>query len=387
MITFGTPALLISDNPCLPTGLARMGRDLATLMATMPEFRVAYLGRGIGQRRKLPFPVYDYPETGGWGEGYIEQVWQDHAGIDPGVIITLDDPSRRHWLVNPIGMPESLQKFVQSSGLSFWGYFPLDSCGPDGRSLSTASADCVCRYDRALAASEFGCNVLTASGVKDADWLPHGIFMTKFHPSQARSLVSTDPDKVIVGCVMANQSRKDWPVAFQCFQVLKAKYGSRFRAWVHTDVPIRYWNIYALSYDYGVSDCVDMTQALNDDQMALRYSACACTILPSGGEGFGYPIAESLACGAPCITTNYAGGAELVPAVCRSTPIAYRVDTQHNVLRAVLNGTDFAERAIFQIDAKLEDWDHVSQVTSEGVSHLDWNKLAIQWEKWLRAGL
>ena len=67
--TLSNPIMFVGDNPSLPGGLSRICRDLATLTATMPEYRVAVLGRGLGQRRKFPFTLYDFGEDGNWGEG------------------------------------------------------------------------------------------------------------------------------------------------------------------------------------------------------------------------------------------------------------------------------------------------------------------------------
>lgn len=389
MKPLSNPILIVSDNPSLPGGLSRMGRDLATLCCTMPEFRVGYLGRGIGQNRRLPFLLYDFPESGQWGESYIQKAWEDFSAGDDGVIITLDDPSRRHWFVNPIGLPAQMQQFL-GDGRSFkrWAYFPIDSVGPSGNSLSYALSDCVRRYDRVLAATEWAFGIIRQSGrTGDTDWLPHGIWMDKFHPiKDDRKLLDIKDNMVRVGCVMANQSRKDYPAAFECFHALKKHYGNRFTAWLHTDRMIHYWNVYALAADYGVTDCLEVTESLNDDQLALHYSACNCTILPTAGEGFGYPIVESQACGTPCITTDYAGGAELVPDNCRVPPVTFRVDTAHNVVRAVLSGHSFLPYVIREAEQK-QDWEYRSEQVASNVSHLDWNKLRHLWERWLKKGL
>lgn len=384
------PVLVVGDNPALPGGLARSGRDIATLLCTMPEFRVAYLGRGIGNRRLFPFTLYDYPESGQWGEECIQQAWEDFACNDYGCILTTDDPSRRHWFSNPIGLPEDLAKFL-GPGRNFqkWGYFPVDSTGPNGQTLSYAGRDCVACYDRVLAASEWGGNVLKAGGRHDADWLPHGIHPDKFkiHTAEAVPLIGWEVNKIYVGCAMANQSRKDYPAAFECFAALKAEYGNRFQAWLHTDTLLRYWDVRALACEYGVGDCIEVTTGLSDDQLALRYSACDCTILPSAGEGFGFPIAESLACGTACIVSDYAAGPELVEESCRIQPMCYRVDTQHNVRRAVLSGYAFAQAAKGQIEAKRQDWEYRSEQLAHSVEHLQWPKLKHPWMKWLKAGL
>jgi glycosyltransferase involved in cell wall biosynthesis len=329
--------------------------------------------------------IYDFPNTMQWGELLIKDAWNNFAGDDYGVIITLDDASRRHWFVNPVGLPDDLQQFLgPARTFQRWMYLPVDSTGPNGQTLSTAGRDCVARYDRVLAASEWGKNVLVAGGRQDADWLPHGYIETQFN------IVKGDwpkPGIVRVGCVMANQSRKDYPAAFECFASLRHEYGNRLQAWVHTNEVIGYWNLAALTADFGLEGCINVTTSLSDSDLAAHYSSCDCTVLPTGGEGFGFPILESLACGTPCITTNYAGGAELIEESCRVDPIAYRVDTQHNVLRAVLSGYAFALKAKEQIEKKRGDWEYHSHRLAAGVSHLRWHRLKHLWEKWLLGGL
>lgn len=390
MITFkpfSNPILIVSDNPALQGGLSRMCRDLASLCCTLPEFKVAVMGRGIGQRSKFPFLTYDYPESDNWGENIIEAVWNDFAGEDAGVIITLDDLSRRSWFTHPVGQSSELQKFL-GDGRNFrkWAYVPVDSTGPlDVQPYSSRTT--AMGYDRVLAASEWGCNQFKAIGRSDADWLPHGVWMGKFHPSDSKPTLGWGKNNIYVGCVMANQSRKDYPAAFECFAALKADYGNRFRAWLHTNALIHYWNVYALAVDYNVSDCLEITLGLNDDQLALRYSACDCTILPSAGEGFGFPIAESLACGTAAIVTGYAGGQEIVGEECKVRPIAYRVDTQHNVRRAVLSGYAFAQATKAEIERKRADWEYRSQELAQSVAHLNWVHLKPLWQRWLLAGL
>jgi glycosyltransferase involved in cell wall biosynthesis len=384
------PLLIVGDNPSLPGGLSRSGRDIATLCCTLPQFRVGYMGRGIGNNHKLPFPLYDYPEYGQWGEEYIQRVWEDFSDGQDGIIFSTDDPSRRHWFANPTGLPADTQKFL-GDGRNFqkWGYFPIDSTGPNGITLPMASQDCINRYDRVLASSEWGRSVIITGGRKNADWLPHGIWPDKFKV-QWRNVDGWTNENVYVGCVMANQSRKDYPAAFECFAALKAHYGNKFHVWVHTDEMIRYWNLYALAQEYGVGDCLEVTSDLTDTQLAIRYSACDCTILPSSGEGFGFPIAESLSCGSACIVTDYAAGPELVRAIsdtCCIKPMCYRVDTQHNVRRAVISGYAFAQAAIDQIEKKRTDWEYRSGQIAESVRHLHWPNLKHIWTRWLLDGL
>src|SRR5262249_25267682 len=44
---------------------------------------------------------------------------------------------------------------------------------------------------------------------------------------------------------------------------------------------------------------------LTDGELRGLCSACDCLVHPYGGEGFGLPIAEAMACGLPVIVTGY----------------------------------------------------------------------------------
>lgn len=382
----GFPLLICGDNPALPGGLSRSGRDIASLAATLPEFRVGYLGRGLGQRRKFPFQVYDYPESGGWGQEFLQPVWEDFSGGKDGIILTTDDPSRRGWFATSAQFPPGMEKFL-GAGREFakWGYFPIDSTGPNGQELGREALDSINGFDRVLAASEWGRDVCLRSGRKDADWLPHGLWPVFSPVPGARDLLGAG-DKVVVGCVMANQARKDWPVAFHTASLLKAEYGNRFHFWVHTDTMVRYWNLYALAADYGLGDCLEVTMGLQDAQLAARYSAADCTILPSGGEGFGFPIAESLACGTACVVADWGAGQELVSQECKIRPVTMRVGEGNN-LRAVLSGWGFANAVKREVELKRQDREFRGEQLQETVRHLYWDSLKGPWTKWLLGGL
>jgi len=378
--------MVVGDSPALHGGLSRVTRDLSMLLATLPEYRVAVLARGCGNNRKFPFSIYDFHESEGWGQRQIEGAWNDFSNGEPGIILTTDDMSRRGWFANP-AMYGNLAEFL-GEGRTFLkaGYTPVDSYGPNGHSLGVEMTAASRGYDRLMAASEWGCQVLRNSGNSNASWLPHGINMQTFAPDMKAALkLGADPNIICCGAVMANQSRKDFPVAFEAAAILKKHYGNRFRFWLHTDIQIRTWNVFALAADYGLGDCLEVTQQCTDEELALRYSACDCTMLPSGSEGFGYPIAESLACGTACVVTDYAAGPELVPEECRVKPVTMRVDTPFNVQRAVLSGYGFANAAITQIEKKRSDREYRSEELRDGVAHLDWTRLRHPWEKWFRS--
>jgi len=62
-------------------------------------------------------------------------------------------------------------------------------------------------------------------------------------------------------------------------------------------------------YDLSLGEDVHITkmhsaQFIPDEQLATMYSGSDAHVLPSGGEGFGMTLLESMACGTPCIVTD-----------------------------------------------------------------------------------
>ncbi len=54
----------------------------------------------------------------------------------------------------------------------------------------------------------------------------------------------------------------------------------------------------------GLSRHIRILQSVNDAELAELMSGCRALVLPSLGEGFGLPVAEAMACGAPVICGN-----------------------------------------------------------------------------------
>lgn len=395
------PILILSDAPDSGTGLGRITKDLAAVLSTMPEFRVGTMGRGGHGSRNFPWIQYTFDEHMQWGESILPKIWDDFSGGDKGIIFTIWDASRLTWFGSPEYLPDGeLKTFLMSGKFRRWGYFPVDGHGAF-MNLSSLSQEALKGYDRILAYSKFGQRVLKNSSENSKtqyiDFIPHGIDQRIFNardPKLGRDLLGIPEKITLIGCVMSNQARKDWGVWAQTARAL-LDLDSEYMFWIHVDELERYWSIPALLADFGLEYNVKITQNLSDDMLAQLYSACDLTILPSLGEGFGYPIAESLACGTPVIHHDYAAGNEIMPrygvtdhmpGIIRSgTDEGYnlRLDTLHNIYRPVLDYKDW-------VDAVLEiDWFRRSIIieAQEAVKYLHWNNLAPVWKNWFKAGL
>jgi glycosyltransferase involved in cell wall biosynthesis len=369
-----TPLMILSDSASLKTGLGRITRELAAHLVSMPEYRVATLGRGGLGSRAVSSMQYTFPEVGGgWGETAIEQAWRDFAGKQKGILFTINDASRLAWLAHPDERMGALYDFLMSKPFKRVGYFPIDSSGP-GDKLTRAASATIAGFDTALAYTAWGAQVIERSIGRAVDWIPHGYNGDVFVPRDkqaARIAMGVDEDELLIAVNMTNQERKDWGLCFSSVAGLKQK--RSLKLWLHVDVLERHWSIPALAQDFGLAGDIILTFAgsKTDTELSYYYSAADLTILPSLGEGFGFPIVESLACGTPCIHGDYGGGAELIPNTSWLVhPQSWRLDTPHNLLRPVFEPGDWIDA----IDRVLDTEPSREECTS-AVSHLKWANL------------
>ena len=385
------PILVLGDGCDLPTGLARIGRDLCRQLSAMPEFRVAHLGRRTLGRAQYPWMQYSFGAQDQWGENQIQNVWSDWSRGKFGVILTVWDASRLTWFGNPTGIDGELGTFLRSRNqFEKWGYFMQDGSGVDPTRLPLKDAYTMAGYDRVLLASKWGFELAKNSLVQhpDLDWLPHGIDRSVFKPVDrlyARSAWNAfgfkQNDK-IVGCCMANLERKHWPVVFEAIAHLNNMTTTGVKLWAHTDRLRRYWDLEALVTEYGIGDRVILDEReYSDAEMAMRYSGCDCTVVVSGGEGFCYPVAESLSCGVPVVSGAYGAQRELLnPRTGKVGPQSTQVQTMHNIRRATYDALEICEMLRWNLTEPPDDQE-------QRVEHLDWPVLGVQWKKWFKRGL
>jgi len=359
-----TPILFISDSPDLRSGLARISRDLAAHVASMPEYRVGILGRGGLGTRQLGVMQYVYDVKHGFGEeDLLSRTWRDFADDGEGILMCCWDASRLGWL----SRGEWIQKRRNKIKLAI--YAPVDSAGPFGR-LTASEQNILAGFNEVLAYGPFGAEVLSKTLGREIDWIPHGIQTDVFQPRDkraARIAMGLSEKQKLAGCVMTNQIRKDWGLWAQCMAMLPD-----WHSWVHIDTIQRHWDLGELISSFGLADRVTVTfsGSKDDVEMSYLYSACDVTILPSS-EGFGFPIAESLSCGVPVIHSTYGGGNwRNVDGVLSVQPIHMRMEGIYNTMRPVFDPAHWAEA--------ISRWNNDVRSVEDcraSVMHLDWKSL------------
>lgn len=381
--------LIVGDSPDAPSGLARIGRDVANILVDIPGVEVAYAGFwGIGDPDQ-PFKQYTLGP-------YIDDLSTKSLGVAiqrfrPDILFTIYDPARLLPLVHPEVMPGTpeTQAFRDafSSGRRplLWGYFPIDAIGVrPNEGLTGILREVLSGFERVLAYGPFGAKVIGATIGREVGWIPHGIDTEVFSPRRPdrsilqRGDLKVTPEDHLIGVVATNQPRKDWGTVFKVLSML----GPEWKLWAHTDRQIGVWSFPALAEDLEVQDQVFMTDALNDEQLATLYSSCDITFGPGLGEGFGYPLVESMACGTPCVHVNYAGGADLLPRDLLVDPIGFRTEGAYCVERPVLSAYKVLDRILVTyLDPKE------SATWRSHVARYSWPRVAPKWISWFKRGL
>lgn len=351
------------------------------------------------------------PDTRDQGRGALNLIVQEltaQYGCRP-VVWMIMDPSRCFDLTRP-------DEETTVPPPAFWGYFPIDSENVQGR-LSGPAAEAVWSCDRVLGYGRYGAGVLHATlealavhqmgprrslgvvGVRAVPYLPHGIDPV-FQPG--RSLGETGegfaawrlrlPGSAwILGCVATNQPRKDLSLLFASAALLKRQ-GGRVGVWLHTDRLTNAWDVGQLCLDFGLTReevCVSTADTLlTDAQLSARYSVSDVTLGVGLGEGFGYPLVESLASGTPVVHGRFGGGVELVPrADWLVDPVAWRLESCYAVKRPVLRPEDVAGALALAIGWKRQQPELCAAYCAGAVSYLAWESVWPRWRSWIAQGI
>lgn len=71
--------------------------------------------------------------------------------------------------------------------------------------------------------------------------------------------------------------------------------------------------LYFIQHDTDVKDKITILSNVSDEELGWMYKKALFTVFPSQYEGWGLPIAESLALGTPCIASNTSSMVEIAP--------------------------------------------------------------------------
>jgi glycosyltransferase involved in cell wall biosynthesis len=137
------------------------------------------------------------------------------------------------------------------------------------------------------------------------------------------------------------EPRKNLPLLVEAFNRLRGDHGLLLvllgaRGWLFAPT---FERIDAL----GLTDYVRVLEHQPRDEWAVAYSGAAVAVTPSLYEGFGLPVLEAMACGAPVVSSN----ASALPEVVGEAGVLFEsgdVDALESALRLVLEDPSLANR-------------------------------------------
>lgn len=369
------PILLVSDDPRKGTGLARITGEIASRILVDPELSKWYEVGVCGVYGKhfvtKPYPIY--PVQGGIDDVFrhLGMFWKDFAGNRPGVVMPICSPN---WLWELVYAEMAARerndwwpvvRMWERRPWKLWPYAAVEG-GFKGK-FNCYVKETLEGCDRVLMYSKWGIELARNSGMdmKNIDWCHHGIDTGIF-----RKIPELNPpeDKLRIGCIATNSPRKQHALMLEIVADLKKRLGpGKIDAHIHTNTLVDCWDLPLLANDLDLINEVSFSiDRWTDDTVAKFYNQCHVTVLPTSGEGFGFPVLESACCGTPCITGTYGAQVEL-PCV-SVEPREMLVLGRNNDMFPVYRAEDFADRImecygrkdrIDQIDARTWDWSMV----------------------------
>jgi len=309
--------------------------------------------------------------------------------LKPDTIITLHDP----WMISYIS---------QIKHPRWIGYTTVD-----GAPIHLAFKKVFEAMSQTVAMSKFGQDAIKQLGVQNTEMIYHGVdtnLYRKLSPQErdnakreiAARIKSASGhdilDKFIVGCVARNTERKRFDRLMQAFAKFAQNKNDVFLL-IHTDPNDPYptgQGLEEFRFRFRIQDkcCFSPLQTnflfgCSREEMIKLYNIFDVHALSTGGEGFGLPIAESMACGVPNIVTGYSAPKELVENHGWLVDInTFYYYSKYNIKRALCdidNLTDCMEEA-YQDTKKRKLYGRKSR--DWVIKNLDWDSVIIpQWEK------
>lgn len=128
----------------------------------------------------------------------------------------------------------------------------------------------------------------------------------------------------------------------------------------------QYSDVYGIAMQSGYRQDIIFTGYLPDDVLAALYRRCQVFVYPSLYEGFGLPVLEAMACGAPVITSNCSS----LPEVAGNAAILvdpYSIDGIRTAIERISNSEELRQSLRQQGEnrAKSFSWDRTAAMTLE----------------------
>lgn len=309
----GLRILWVGDSPTVPTGFGVVSKNLLKRFHKM-GYELAVLGvNHYGDPynpKEFPYPIWG-GDRGDMSAAYgMHKLWPIAAEFRPDLIFFLNDP----WIIN-----DYMERKPTELSFKSIAYYPIDSAPIKPKWIKLLSD-----FDAQVCYSNFAERVITASneGVRPANLhqIYHGVNTNVFFPvsqSEARQALGIPTDAFIVGMVARNQYRKRFDLLVKGFADF-AKGKDNVYLYLHTALNDVGYDIPDLSLQFGIkknlitTEDVTPVNGVEESRLNLIYNSFDVNALISLGDGFGLPVAESMAVGCPQLVSGHSCLEELV---------------------------------------------------------------------------
>ena len=444
----------ISDSPWAPTGFGTNTRNIASIFAEEGH-TIGYAGCQnaehnptwetpwpLGQEeKKVSFEILPlmFPGQEKFGEKSFPK-WME--GFQPELVFThLDiqmfDYVTKGKVITGVNIPFENQdggainraEFIKIARKAFKtankDRFKLASIIPiDGQPSKPAWIETIKHVDYPIAMSYYGQTVMREDfNGYDSTVISHGVDTDFFKPVD----MPKPNGAFVVGCVARNQHRKNIPRLMRSFKIFVEENNispDDAKLLLHMDWTDHMgWNIQYMASEhvYDIADYIipptmgnlEKGEHPDDQGMVDIYNMMDVHGLPTGGEGFGIPTVEAMACGVPNVICNYTTSYELVGADKPECPtemlmphgwdgddnlietdrgflVPYKDIMWDTPIRAAPRRAMWDEQAAakaFEYYYNNRDVckEHGKNARKYAVKHYDWMKaIGPKWKKWLK---
>lgn len=306
--------LFSGDSPTVNTGFGIVAKNILGRLHSMGHeitvLGINHYGDPYDQR-EFPYPIYSC-DKGSQELAYgIHKLWWLEKQVKPDLIFFLNDP----WIVDQF-MDARGEKNPYTKTMA---YFPTDAGPIKPKWMSTLNS-----LDAQICYSSYAEGVVFESNNRvipsNLHQVYHGVDTQAFFPMKkatARTRLGLPLDAFIVGMVARNQFRKRFDILMQAFVEFAADKPNA-KLYLHTAPKDIGYDIADISRQLKLREKLIMTegvtpaQGVPEDVLNLIYNSFDVNCLISLGDGFGLPVAESMATGCPQLVSGHSCLKELV---------------------------------------------------------------------------
>lgn len=310
--------LYYGDSPTVDTGFGVVAKNLLTRFTKMGH-KITVLGiNGYGEpydHDKFNMDIWPC-DKGGPDQVYAyAKFWRLEESVKPDIIFLLNDP----WVIQRV-LEFKPKNWEREGTTKIVVYYPTDG-GP----LQPTWVEMLNTFDAQVCYSKYAEEVVTESNggkrPKNLYQIYHGVDTDVFKPvnmTLARQQLHLPIDSFIVGMVARNQYRKRFDIMCQAFAEF-AEDKPDAKLYLHTvpkdagfDIPDLVKQFKLESKLIITRDLISPANGISEKALNMVYNTFSVNCLISLGDGYGLPVAESMATGCPQIVSGHSCLKELV---------------------------------------------------------------------------